>query len=432
MSIINQLKIKDLSLKTANIRSFYIQILVFGYALFRYSSRSYEVYGLLDKADFIYPRWTVGDLWAVPPLHLTTLQFIYDFLPYPTPEQIRLLQYLICFLSVIGIFGIAPKISSWGVFILASHIEGLLISSDAEISGATVLLACLLLFCFCPNSAFFSIRASRRYSLCRKTRASTFLVFNYSLILALFYFLPGVNKIIDCGLNWPVTVRLDLLSIDVSQTQYFFNARHSFGWLVSTQTSLVSSIVGGIFTLVAELLAVVFVTNFRYKYLLVNVLILMHFFVYSIAGINFTGNSFLLLGVLGVDLFVAKATVIYDDRCAFCVKSIGVMRRLSPFNVSYLGVSRLQEVEASLGHSIDLVRCKRAICLCVGKDGDSDGDVMYGFNVIAHLLARSYLMPFGILMFFPPFNLLGVVFYYLVSKTRYLIAGTCDDGSCLL
>lgn len=419
---IKKIGTKSFDGKLYNIRSYWIQFLVFGYCLFRYSSRSYEAYGLIDPTRVLYQRWWVADLWQLPALHFSSFQFIYDFIPYPGTSQIRVIQYGICIFSILGLIGIIPRISSIILFLSTVHLEGILISADAEISGGTVLIAVLLLFPFTPNAAFyrllpFNIKAQSR------TRSANFLVINYCLILGLFYFLPGINKIVDCGLNWPLTVRLDLLAVDKIQTQYFFNVRYVSSWITETQVSFVVSVLGGTVTLMAELAAIMFITNFRYNYLIVSLLIAMHSFVYLIAGINFTGNSLLLLGVINISTPFEKANIYFDDKCNFCTKSIKILQHLKPKNIEYVKLSSIKDTQ---NLSFSKERCQKAICLT------TDSDTMYGYNSIANLFLRSNFSLVGIAMHIIPLNLLGILLYYVIAKNRYLIAGKCKNDSCIL
>lgn len=403
-------------------RGFFIQFLVFLYTAYRYLSRSYESYGFLPESSFSYPREWLADLWQFPALHFSTFQFIYNWLPHPSADQIRVIQYLIVFAAFAGLIGFKARYSAVVCFVLAVHLEGIAISADAEISGGTVLLASLLLFIFTPSRAFYSLgkKSKNNYSL-----ESTFLVFNFSLLLALFYFLPGLNKIIDCGLNWPFTVRLDLEALSVIESSYLFNERFSFLPLVETQQFYVVSVVGGFFTLFAELAALMFVTNFRYKFILVSLLISMHTFVLLMVGINFTGNSILLLGVLDCSVFSEKALIVYDDNCNFCIASVNLLKRFKPSGITFLGISKATD---SLNPKdilrIDFPRCKKALCLI------RNGDICYGSSAISSFLLKTRIFPVGLFMHVVPFNFISASVYEIVSRNRYKIMGKCSSGQC--
>src|SRR5262245_3584093 len=72
-----------------------LQAVGFLYLAWRFASRSYVVYGILPDEAFDFPRPYQTELWPVPWLHFTTFQFLYDFVPRPGPEGIRLMQYAV-------------------------------------------------------------------------------------------------------------------------------------------------------------------------------------------------------------------------------------------------------------------------------------------------------------------------------------------------
>jgi predicted DCC family thiol-disulfide oxidoreductase YuxK len=414
----------DTSMPTHRIRAYFIQFLIFSYVVYRYLSRSYESYGFLPESSFSYPRWWIADLWKWPVLHFSTFQFVYNWIPHPSADQIRIIQYLIVLAALAGLAGIGVKYAAGICFVLASHLEGIAISADAEISGATVMLASLLLILFTPKRAFYAlgINYNNSYSI-----ESTFLVFNFSLLLAIFYFLPGLNKIVDCGLNWPFTVRLYLAASNVLQSSFLYNQRFSFVPLVQTQQYYMVSVLGGLTTLFAELAALVFVTTCRYKFLIVSLLIGMHTFVYLMVGINFTGNSILLLGVLDISIFAENAFVVFDDRCNFCVACKNMLNSLRPLGVKFIGISQIgKTLTEGDKKRIDISRCRKAICFI------RPSDICYGSSSISSLLLKSILFPLGLLMHLIPFNFISALAYHLVSRNRYRIMGKCDSDNCEL
>ena len=138
-------------------QGYIIQFLIFSYSIFRYLSRSYESYGFLNDQSFSYPRWWLADLYPLPISHFSTFQFIYDFFPRLNPDNLMYIQYLIVVFSIFGLLGILPRLSAFVSFILATHLEGILISSDAEISGGTCLFACLILIVLCKKNSLYRI-----------------------------------------------------------------------------------------------------------------------------------------------------------------------------------------------------------------------------------------------------------------------------------
>ena len=425
-SLISHISIRDFKSPTEVVHGYVIQLLTFGYVIYKYSSRSYESYGFLAPDAFNYHRWWLADLWPVPASHFSTFQFIYNIFPHPSVDIIALIQYAIIISGILGIFGIGPKICSGVIFLLASHLDGIMISADAETSGGSIMLATTLLFLFIPYKAFYHFRPKKQLSisLSKALVDTTTLVLSFQLIVGIFYFFAGINKIVDVGPHWPFTVRIDLLAESVKENQFLVTERYSWPLFVELNTSYILSTLSAFVALACELLALTFITVFRYKYIIVTLIIWMHIAIYLLMGINFIGNCFLVLGVLDWGSITRKATIIYDDECNFCRSSIKYTRHhIKPYSIIYRPLSTLgNHSKCALTNRISLRRTHAAMALV------SSGDIMYGFNSVANLLLRSRFFLLGILMHMMPINFVGMILYKIIAKNRYLIAGRCDSG----
>ena len=263
-----------------------------------------------------------------------------------------------------------------------------------------------------------------------KSESASFLIFGFSLVIGIWYFSSGINKLIDCGINWPFTLNINLLANTVQQKQFLFNQRLSYPNFTATQLSPILSIFSGICTLLAELSAILFITKFGYKYIILFFIISVHTSVYLLAAINFTGNTILLLGILNWNSLLEKEAIIFDDKCKFCIGSINFIKKhIKPRNLNYIKLSKVENGELDykkygLRNELNIRRAHKAIALI------SEKDLMYGYNSISNLFLRSPFFLIGLLMYIPPINLLGILIYKFISKNRYLFLGKCKSNNC--
>lgn len=427
-SLLNQIKLHPWKEQSYSLHGYIIQALIFSYSIYRYSSRSYESYGFLPEGSFSYPRAVLSIFYPLPLSHFSTFQFIYKYIPHINADQISIIQYIIILSSFLGLLGILPRFTGLISFLSAIHLEGILNSADAELSGGTILFISLLLISISPKNALYHIGRFRPIN--EKSGSSSFIIFGFSLVIGIWYFSAGLNKIIDSGINWPFTLNIHLLAASVLEKQFLFNQRISYPYFTTTQLSAILSIFSGVFTLLSELGSILFITKFRYKYIILFFIISMHTAVYFLAGINFTGNTILLLGILNWNSLIEKEVLIFDDKCNFCLSCINFIRKyIKPFNLKYVQLSKVKDgkfefKKYGMRKDLSIRRAQKAIGLV------SEKDVMYGYNTIANLLIRSPFFIFGLLMYIPPINLLGIVVYKFISDNRYLIAGSCDSGNC--
>lgn len=427
-SFMKQIKLHPWKEKSYSLNSFVIQALIFSYSIYRYASRSYESYGILPEDSFSYPRWWLADLYPLPISHFSTFQFIYKYIPHIDSYTISIFQYIIILTSLLGLIGFLPRLSAIISFIFSIHLEGNLLSTDAEFSGGTILLISLLLISISPKNALY--RLSKLKPISHKSEGASFLIFSFSLVIGIWYFSSGINKLVDSGPQWPFTLNINLLANSAQQSQFLFNQRFSYPNFTATQLSPILSIFSGIFSLLAELGAILFITKFRYKYIFFFIIIGFHTAVYFVAGINFTGCTILLFGILNWNSLLERQVIIFDDKCEFCIGSINFIKKyIRPRNLKYIQLSKIENGEFDfkkygIRNELNIRRAHKAIALI------SENDLMYGYNSISNLLVRSPFFLIGLLMYIPPINLLGILIYKFISKNRYLFSRKCKSNNC--
>ena len=414
-NLIKKLKLYPWRIETEYIRSYIIQFTIFFYGIYRYMSRSYESYGFLNKEVFIYNREWLKTLYPVPVLHFTSFQFIYDFIPRPSAYEIRNIQYLIIIFLFFGLIGIFPRINSFLSFLLCIHIEGFIQSSEAEISGGTLLLISLLLISLTPKDGLYKLGKVNKLS--NKSASASVLVFNFSLFLGFFYFQAGLNKLITYGPMWPFFLRSDLFIYSQIERQFdLFRDIYFEPNLLKFQTSSLASHINGLFTLASELLSILFITQFKYKYLIVSFLILMHIFIYFLLGINFIGSCLLLLCILDWGALVRKIEIPILKKNKNQIFHIIIIKKyIKPFNIYFRDnqISKANEKLERGGYS------KNKSCFFIY----SNKERKIGFDAISTILLRSRFFIFGIILHLPFINIIINLIYrkIVMMKSKSMI-----------
>jgi len=280
-----------------------MQFTIFAYTIYRMASRDFTGYGVLDDTFFDYPRMA-ADQWPIPFSYFATFQFIYLLVPRPGPYQIEILQYIVLVASTAGIFGLFPRTAATVVFFVMAHLTGIAQSSNADIEGGSLLIMGLLILALSRTGTHYQIFSDKRSELNPHNHWPVFL---YILCISVYYGTSGLNKIIDVGPHWPFVVHLEWMCHSYLGHAFFNSHRYvvpavsaifvNHEWL---------SPVGGVITLVAEVgfFLVLFVTNYRWFF--VFSMIAMHVLVMLTTGINFIGNSFLLLLCFDVNAMVLQ------------------------------------------------------------------------------------------------------------------------------
>lgn len=363
-----------------------LQFVGFGYLLYRLLSRDYGVYGLLPSELFDYEREFVLELWPIPGLHVTSLQFIYHVVPRPTPDVIVGLQLAAAAACVLGLLGLAPRLAAGVAFAITLHLTGMVQSSNAEIDGGTLALCAVLVLALSPQDSFFRVGRSNPPSA-RHSRYR-WPVFLFVLMASSYYTVSGLNKIVDVGPHWPFVLHLERLAHRHLANSLFLSSRHVDAEVVALHQSYALSCVAGVVTLVGEALFVTVLFLPRHRLFHVGSMIALHVVVALVAGINFLGNGALLLLCLDWGVLVRPITVRVNES--------GARRAQHLRSLVWLG--RIEWVDASGGdHAVEVVE---------------NGDRRVGWDALEQILVRSpllwpLLLPSRVPFFVPVVRSLG-------------------------
>lgn len=295
---------------SAHYHLYVIQFALFAYAFLRFSSRDYSIYGLLPPDYFNYPREFNLELWPVPFSEFSTMQFIHRVLPRIGAEGIRLIQYVICAVSLFGVFGILPRLSALLVFLLGAHLTGFMVASNAEVdAGCLLLMSMLALACNRKGVLYSTLSSSDKPD----PGLQNFGVFLFLFVVSAYYFFTGVSKFIDVGPQLPFTLHLEwhaeqrLRDLIVVSTRY---AHPEFLVLIRDNPWL--SIVGGAATLIGEIgLVTVLFRHWIRNFFILN-MAAFHVIVFYSTGINFLGNIAILLACLDWNAIILRLKGCFD------------------------------------------------------------------------------------------------------------------------
>lgn len=383
-----------------------MQAVGFLYLAYRFASRDYSVYGLLPDEAFAYPRNYQTELWPLPPLHFTTLQFLYDFLPRPSVEVIRGMQITVVGASLLGFLGIFPRLAAALAFLLAAHVTGFAQSSNADVDGGTMALCLMLILALSPRSNFYGWK---RFDLHARSTDHHWPVFLLFLVVGSYYTFSGINKVVEIGPEWPFTLHLEhLAEVGIEQT-LFRSDRFRIAPVSAAHLSPAMSVFGGIASLIGETGFILILFLPRYRLFFAASMVAMHALVYAMQGINFLGSSAVILLCVDWNALVRPVTVLYDSDCGFCEQSIRRVRALDWFRRirprTILESGELPVDQERLRHEMGAV--------------DDAGVVTYGADAFDEVFVRTPLLwPLALLLRVP-----GVIFvarpvYRAVAKHR--------------
>jgi hypothetical protein len=271
-----------------------IQAVTFLYIAYRFSSRDYGAYGLLPDSAFTYPRSILYELWPFQLSYLTTFQFIYYLVPRPSPEIIHFLQNTMVCSGLLGFFGVFPRFNATFCFILSAHFIGLMVSSNADIDGGTLVTMSLLILSLTRTGALYNFWRQRKFS--EKSVQYRWPVFLFISMISFYYGLAGLNKLIDIGPHWPFVLNLENHGFNYFGLSFFKTWRYSEPELLKfISTYPLFSDIGGIVSLTGELFFGLILFFKRLRWFFVFSMIFLHVMVFYAMGINFIGNSFLII-----------------------------------------------------------------------------------------------------------------------------------------
>ena len=270
-----------------------LQAVTFFYMFWRFASRDYTVYGFLADQAFDYPRPRIMEVWAVPPSHLFSFQFIYSWIPHPGPEVIFFMQLAIVLACFCGLLGFKPRFMAAFSFLFAVHITGMMQASNAEIDGGTLVLVSMLILAIAPGRAHY--RSIFRWDLTKKGVEFHWPIFLFMFTVGCFYSMSGLNKLVEGGVMWPLTLHLERLAITGEENALFLSSRFVLPQISAMHHSYTFSVISGVITLTGELFFISILWLPRWRPFFVLTMAGLHLLVFVMAGINFMGSVLLLL-----------------------------------------------------------------------------------------------------------------------------------------
>ncbi len=391
-----------------------LQAVGFLYLAWRFASRDYTVYGMLPAEAFDFPRAYQSELWPIPPLHFTTFQFLYDFLPRPSADVVRGMQITVVVAALAGFLGIFPRLAAAVVFLLAAHVTGMGQSSNMDVDGGTIALCSMLILALSPASSFYGFRTG--FHPLKKSVDHHWPVFLLFLVVGSYYTCSGLNKVVEIGIEWPFTLHLEgLAEVGVEQA-LFRSDRFRIPAISSAHTSYAFSVVGGIASLIGEagFIAILFLPRYRMFFALS--MVTMHFLVFAMQGINFLGSSAVILLCVDWNATARRATILYDADCGFCARSIRFVRRFDWF-----GRLDQRAIVDSGDLGVDQERLEHEMGVV-----DENGEVYYGADAFGEVFTRCPLLwPLAILWRVPGAIYVARQVYAAIAGHRRHLPGSC-------
>lgn len=299
------------------------------YMIYRLLSRDYSHLGFFQAEYRTYPRGLWHELFPVPLSYLTSFQFIYEFIPFPSPPIIKVIQFLIVLFSFFLLLGILPRLSAQICSILYIHVLGIMQSIGGEIDGGTLLVVLYLVLSISPSNYFYKL-----FGKTKNDELKNWPIFLLLIFVGCFYFFAGMNKLIDVGFQFPLTLHLENLGFHTIEKSIFLSSRNYFPSITSSSLFLNAnlSVLAGFITLLCEIGFITIIFLPRYRFFLIFSMIFMHTLVYYSAAINFLGSSFILILCFDWNILQREITLVYDDDCGFCKNSLSVIKKFDWFN----------------------------------------------------------------------------------------------------
>lgn len=342
-----------------------LQAIAFLYIAYRFASRNYTVYGFLDETFFNYAtsQNTHVEVWPRPLIHFFGTQFIYAFVPHPTPDQLRALQYTIIGTCLCGALGIFPRIASWIALLLALHIKGLMIMSNAMTDGGTMAMAALFVVAVAPAQAYY--RFGKRLDFSRRSPDFQWPVALFFMFIGAFYTYSGINKIAHYGPMWPFKVHLENLSRMGIERSMFVSSRFTVPEVSAAVENIWFSHFSCVLTLLGEIgfIGILFLP--RWRFILAMSMIVLHHLVLFMQGINFIGSSFLVLLCVDWNAWIRGIEVVGWGKTSEKWRAIAIR----------IGGKRLKL--APKGETVDELTIR-----------DEHGEVWTGFAALDQILLR--------------------------------------------
>lgn len=276
-----------------------LQFVVPLYGIYRLVSRDYAVYALYGSEGAIWPR-PVTHNYPTIIIEILNGQVLFKNFYWPNPVQIQIASFIAILCLIFLILGIYPRTMALMAAAVINVLHGFMQITNAEVDGGTLTVATLFWFSLMPsgvlNTRFVTTLNSNVQDTHRKRQSC---LFGYQLLVASFYFGSGLMKLIDVGPHWIFTLHLDRLAQQRIYEITFVNSRFGVPWILDWFTWYPLSVVGAIAVLLGELgLLACLIMAPKFLPIPIVILILMHTLIFLTSGINFLGNSILLILML--------------------------------------------------------------------------------------------------------------------------------------
>lgn len=382
------------------------------YMIYRLLSRDYSHLGLFQSQYRSYSRGLWHELFPVPLSHIISFQFIYEFVPYPSPPTIKFIQLLIVLFSFFLLLGILPRLSAQISSALYIHILGMMQSIDGEIDGGTLLVVLFLILSISPSNYFYKLLGKRSIKKLKNWPIFLLLVF-----VGCFYSFAGINKLIDVGLGFPFTLNLNNLGVHTIEKSIFLSSRNYFPSLTSSNFILNTnlSVISGFLTLICEIGFFTLIFLPRYRFFLIFTMIFMHVIVYFSAAINFLGSSLILILCFDWNILQRKITLVYDNDCGFCKNSLRIVKKFDWFNRVSLVPS------CSNNYYTDILDVNR-LNFEMGAVEENE-EIYYGADAFEQVFSKVPLFwVIAIIMKIPGTIYVSRFVYKYIAKTRHKLS----------
>jgi hypothetical protein len=368
---------------------FLFQFIVLSYLIYRLLSRDYTIYGNFPYTSWTYSREYTRGVLPFSLIHYLSFQFIYSFVE-PSVAFLRALQYSLLTFAFLGIAGVFPRLMIRLAFLGILHLTGLVQATNAEIDGGELMIISLLVLSISPKQAFYSL--FNRYRPGPNHVANHWPLFLFFVSAGCLYCYAGLNKIFDMGILWPFTLRLDRWGATLNEQAIFYYNRFVWPPIADVLQFPGFSLVSGFITLAAEIGFIGILFWPRHRLFLIVSMITMHVLVHISHGINFLGNSVLLLLCLDWNAPFQKFSLSVDPKNSRAQKILKLILR------------------GDLTHRIELKTYSGEAHCIAGTD--ADGFEFTGIEALEQAFNRSVLFwPFAILLKIPGMIYLAKYFF---------------------
>ncbi|CAA6817528.1 MAG: Unknown protein [uncultured Sulfurovum sp.] len=407
------------------------RIVILFFLLYKFLSRDYSLFGTLPETlALAYPANVFHPLDAYVLfgfkyiVDFCTFHWIHWFIAFPSELTLYYIQRFLEFMLVFSLFfgGGYKKVNYLIIYVLGMYLLGFLFRMGSDIDEIFVQMQIvLLLFLFRGKESyilFFKQQNPLNYS-----KENGWFFSMVLLIFIAYYFLAGINKIIDISLlDWgryelANLAELNKLKIELGDDRGYCYIRELFignSWMDIPGTILVY--------LEHLLIPLLF---FRREYIPVAwfIYILFHLSALSI-NLFFTGVFLSWLVFLPMHRMYQKVIVLWDGDCTFCYKSVLIAKKFDWFNrfVIINSNDKHQHKKYLEGWDGDIEKGLWA----KGLDSMENHVGFDGFRRMVWVMPLFWIiLP---LLYLPLIPTIGRIFYAWIAKNRYKFG--CNSDAC--